>query len=420
MAFDNLIRLAQIENGLAMQEDVQALKTSYDALKVLTNISKGEDLGNYNVNELLVVLKATLDSITGGEGGSGGSGGGTGSLVEMQQQINIINNKVIKDVVKLELKVENNVIVMPDNYVDIEVNLDKSKTYPVYYLNNTVVFNETGGQLYFNFETKQFVGIPSKVDPNCKDPQHLTYVKIEENFAFKVFAIGSFTFVNLPADALLDNQEMTILAYNQVLNQIVVNLANNTELIAEIKTLISNEVIQQQITAITSVLEQRITAIEINGCKVSSEYISTVINDIDIATDIKVTSEKAVAIAIANASVNIKNEINANIVNVNDRLEALESVLEQVDKIEITDEAVKTEFTLSQVPNSFDITLNINGVEYFENEAFTADRAEKKVTWTATKENGGFDITRKLTPVVRVLYKVGEVMKYTPGESEES
>lgn len=415
----SLIKLAQIEDGLAMQDDVQALKTSYDALKVLTNISKGEDLGNYNVNELLVVLKATLDSITGSEGGSGGSGG-SGSLIEIQQQINIINNKVIKDVVKLQLQVVNNVIVMPDNYVDIEVNIDKSKTYPVYNIDNTVIFNENGGQLMFNFETKQFIGIPSKVDPNCKDPQHLTYVKIDTDFEFKVFAIGSFTFVNLPADALLDNQEMTILAYNQVLNQIIVNLSNNTELIAEIKTLISNEVIQQQITAITNVLEQRITAIEVNGCKVSNEYISTVINDVDIATDIKVTSEKAVAIAIANASVNIKNEINTNIVNVNDRLEALESMLEQVDRIEISDETVKTEFTLSKVPNSFDITLNINGVEYFENEAFTANRAEKKVTWTATKENGGFDITRKLTPVVRVLYKVGEVMEYTPGESEKS
>lgn len=413
MAFNNLVRLAQIEKGLSLEDDVNSLKISYDALKVLTNISKGEELGNYNVNELLIALKATIDSITTGEGGNGSSGG---SLGKLEQQINIINQKIIKDVVKVQISVVNNVIIMPDNLGTLVPNIDTSKYYPVYNIDNTVIFNETGGQLMFNFITNQFIGIPSIVDPNCKDGDQITYIKIENDFEFKVFAIGSFTFANLPTDALLDNQEMVILAYNQVLNQIIVNLSNNTELIQEIKVLISNEVIQQQIIAITNILEQRITNIENNGCKISNEYITTIINDIDIATDIKVTTEKAVAIAISNAAINIKNEINTNIINVNDRLEALEGMVEKIEKIAIIEQEAKTQFLLSEIPNEIAVELDINGVDYHENEAFTVDRQGKTVTWIATKAEGGFDITPRLTPMVRVIYKIGEVVKYTPGE----
>lgn len=240
MTLNHLIRWQQIKDGLQLKDDVESLKESYDALKVLTNIPKGEVLDNYNVNELLIVLKATVDSIVGD--------GNNGSLAE----------------------------------------------------------------------------------------------------------------------------------------------------------------IRRQIIAITNLLDQRITEIETNGCKVASQYISTVIRENGEATDSKVSSEKAVAAAIHTESVNIKHEINTEISNVNERLDALEGITDHVERIAIVGADVQTEFTLRHVPNALAVVLYINGVEYEEDDAFTVDRAAKKVTWTATKAECGFDITARLATFVKIKYKTGQ------------
>ena len=46
--------------------------------------------------------------------------------------------------------------------------------------------------------------------------------------------------------------------------------------------------------------------------------------------------------------------------------------------------AGQTTFTLDKVPNTRPISLGVNGIDYYENVSFTANRASKTVTWTDT------------------------------------
>ena len=51
MAFKPM--LSQIQGGVELRADVDTLKTSYDAAKVITTTSKGEGGGTYNADETL-------------------------------------------------------------------------------------------------------------------------------------------------------------------------------------------------------------------------------------------------------------------------------------------------------------------------------------------------------------------------------
>lgn len=46
--------------------------------------------------------------------------------------------------------------------------------------------------------------------------------------------------------------------------------------------------------------------------------------------------------------------------------------------------AGQTSFTLSQIPNDRPIVLGVNGLDYYENVSFTANRSSKTITWADT------------------------------------
>jgi len=85
----SLTNLSQIKGLKNLRGEVDLLLKSYDAAKVVTQIAKAEGEGNYNVEELLEVLKSKLDAIAGTEGEGQ-------SLDALKKAIDDLKNKPIK------------------------------------------------------------------------------------------------------------------------------------------------------------------------------------------------------------------------------------------------------------------------------------------------------------------------------------
>jgi chaperonin cofactor prefoldin len=93
----SLINLAQIKGGKQLQADLNSLLTSYEAGKVITSIAKNPEGDKYNVDELLLALKTSLDALT----GDGEEGGSVADQIEaaraaLQASIDLINEDLLE------------------------------------------------------------------------------------------------------------------------------------------------------------------------------------------------------------------------------------------------------------------------------------------------------------------------------------
>lgn len=88
----SLTNLSQIKGLKSLRGEVNLLLKSYDAAKVVTQIAEAEGEGNYNVEELLEVLKSKLDAIT-GESGEGQS------LDALKKAIDELKNKELAGII---------------------------------------------------------------------------------------------------------------------------------------------------------------------------------------------------------------------------------------------------------------------------------------------------------------------------------
>ena len=436
----SLMNLSQIKGGKKLQSDVQALLTSYDAAKVLTKIAKGADAaaGNYNVEELLTELRTNLATIT-------GTTTSTATIGSLDAAIKALQNKKVKDVVRMELPVAEGKATLPTDLDTKVPGLDKTVKLPAYTVDNDVLFNEKGEQLVVDLSTGAFNGTPSVLDEDA------SAAKTDGSFVYKattvdkvkVFPAGEWKLTDLPSDALLDNDEIQLIAYKKAINKIIVELAKDKGIIDAVKTQIGTKAVQDQLNDATAALQTKIDAkaditdvysVDDNGAKtalyrkvadaVKMEDLDTDLQDVIktaaipnvfdpssliaedakkldksnvvastvdtkaagyVPSDDKVLSEKAVLAALANVG------------------EAVEHV---TDKIAVTAEASSPvmEFTLSKTPTDDKVTLYINHCPYFEGDDFTVDRAAKKATWTLTEANEGFDVDKDLTNAVYFVY----------------
>ena len=426
----SLMNLSQIKGGKKLQSDVQALLTSYDAAKVLTKIAKGADAaaGNYNVEELLTELRTNLAKITGTATGS------TATVSDLDTAVKALQDKKVKDVVRMEFAVAEGKATIPET-----VKL------PVYTVDNDVLFNEKGEQLVVDLSTGAFNGTPSVLDEDA------SAAKTDGSFVYKAatvdkvkaFPTGEWKLSDLPSDALLDNDEIQLIAYKKAINKIIVELAKDKGIIDAVKTQIGTKAVQDQLNDATAALQTKIDAkadttdvysVDDKGVKtplfrktsdaLKMEDLDTDLQDVIktaaipnvfdpssliaedakkldksnvvastvdtkaagyVPSDDKVLSEKAVLAALANVG------------------DAVEHV---TDKIAVTAEASApvTEFALSKTPTDDKVVLYINHCPYFEGDDFTVDRAAKKATWTLTEANEGFNIDKDLTNAVYFVY----------------
>ena len=450
-----LIHLSQILGGKALEQNVQSLLTSYQAYKVLTDISKGEGLGVYNVNELLTSLKTVVDAQL-GEGAGSVDDRIQAAKDDLQAKVDLINGKAIKDIVRLTgtFAVAGGTATL-DQAVETAVpGIDTSKPYGLYYsATNKPVLGADGLQVKYDFATGQLVGVPSIADPADIDPTNgVSYIPVAADFAFKVFPVGSFTFETLPVDYLLDNAELAAVSYDQAIDKIVTDLAQDQQLIDSIKALVGTETVQNQITAITGALETRLgvaegkldvlmgadtvegsiakavkdavaaeaalreaadtananaVAAEATRAQAAEAALQQAIDDEEgarLAADAALQSNLDALGATVEANRKTAHNSDQNILHDIALINAVKPVLDKVTVA--TDEQILIQLT--KTPTADPVIMYVNGQVYFETDAFTVDRVLNQITWTFRAINGGFDLLTNFDVVVS--YKNAEAV----------
>lgn len=252
MAFKPM--LSQIQGGVELRADVDTLKTSYDAAKVITTTSKGEDGGTYNADELLTKIQTDITSLD------------SKTQQAIKDAVDAVKNKVVKDVVRIQVEATYSAgdgegsynVQLPEDFDTKVPSANKETPVPVYELDNTAVIDETGNQITINLTDGTLSGYPCEVDEAASAGGTTVYKKRTESFDIKFFPVGTFTLDTLSEDYMLDNQELQLLSYDQAINKIITDLAQDQSLIDKISKLVGEEAVAEQIAEKTAELQSQI------------------------------------------------------------------------------------------------------------------------------------------------------------------
>lgn len=274
MAFKPM--LSQIQGGVELRADVDTLKTSYDASKVITTTSKGEDGGTYNADELLTKIQTDITSLD------------SKTQQAIKDAVDAVKNKVVKDVVRIQVEATYSAgdgegsynVQLPEDFDTKVPSANKETPVPVYELDNNAVIDETGAQITINLTDGTLSGYPCEVDEAASAGGTTVYKKRTESFDIKFFPVGTFTLDTLSEDYMLDNQELQLLSYDQAINKIITNLAQDQSLIDKISTLVGEEAVAEQIKKKTDALQNQIDTLNgtVSGHTTSLADIATYVN----------------------------------------------------------------------------------------------------------------------------------------------
>lgn len=274
MAFKPM--LSQIQGGVELRADVDTLKTSYDAAKVITTTSKGEGGGTYNADELLTKIQTDITSLD------------SKTQKAIKTAVDAIKNKVVKDVVRIQVEATYSAgdgegsynVQLPEDFDTKVPSANKETPVPVYELDNNAVIDETGAQITINLTDGALSGYPCEVDEAASAGGTTVYKKRTESFDIKFFPVGTFTLDTLSEDYMLDNQELQLLSYDQAINKIITNLAQDQSLIDKISALVGEEAVAEQIKEKTDALQNQINTLNgtVSGHTTSLADIATYVN----------------------------------------------------------------------------------------------------------------------------------------------
>ena len=274
MAFKPM--LSQIQGGVELRTDVDTLKTSYDAAKVITSTSKDEDGGTYNADELLTKIQTDITSLD------------SKTQQAIKDAVDAVKNKVVKDVVRIQVEATYSAgdgegsysITLPEDFDTKVPSANKETPVSVYELDNTAVIDETGNQITINLTDGTLSGYPCEVDEAASAGGTTVYKKRTESFDIKFFPVGTFTLDTLSEDYMLDNQELQLLSYDQAINKIITNLAQDQSLIDKISALVGEEAVAEQIKEKTDALQNQIDTLNgtVSGHTTSLADIATYVN----------------------------------------------------------------------------------------------------------------------------------------------
>lgn len=274
MAFKPM--LSQIQGGVELRTDVDTLKTSYDAAKVITSTSKDEDGGTYNADELLTKIQTDITSLD------------SKTQQAIKDAVDAVKNKVVKDVVRIQVEATYSAgdgegsysVTLPEDFDTKVPSANKETPVSVYELDNTAVIDETGNQITINLTDGTLSGYPCEVDEAASAGGTTVYKKRTESFAIKFFPVGTFTLDTLSEDYMLDNQELQLLSYDQAINKIITNLAQDQSLIDKISALVGEEAVAEQIKEKTDALQNQIDTLNgtVSGHTTSLADIATYVN----------------------------------------------------------------------------------------------------------------------------------------------
>lgn len=274
MAFKPM--LSQIQGGVELRTDVDTLKTSYDAAKVITTTSKGEGGGTYNADELLTKIQTDITSLD------------SKTQEAIKTAVDAIKNKVVKDVVRIQVEATYSAgdgegsynVQLPEDFDTKVPSANKETPVSVYELDNTAVIDETGNQITINLTDGTLSGYPCEVDEAASAGGTTVYKKRTKSFYIKFFPVGTFTLDTLSEDYMLDNQELQLLSYDQAINKIITNLAQDQSLIDKISALVGEEAVAEQIKEKTDALQNQIDTLNgtVSGHTTSLADIATYVN----------------------------------------------------------------------------------------------------------------------------------------------
>ncbi len=274
MAFKPM--LSQIQGGVELRADVDTLKTSYDAAKVITTTSKGEGGGTYNADELLTKIQTDITSLD------------SKTQKAIKTAVDAIKNKVVKDVVRIQVEATYSAgdgegsynVQLPEDFDTKVPSANKETPVPVYELDNNAVIDGTGAQITINLTDGTLSGYPCEVDEAASADGTTVYKKRTESFDIKFFPVGTFTLDTLSEDYMLDNQELQLLSYDQAINKIITNLAQDQSLIDKISALVGEEAVAEQIKEKTDALQNQIDTLNgtVSGHTTSLADIATYVN----------------------------------------------------------------------------------------------------------------------------------------------
>ena len=274
MAFKPM--LSQIQGGVELRADVDTLKTSYDAAKVITTTSKGGDGGTYNADELLTKIQTDITSLD------------SKTQEAIKTAVDAIKNKVVKDVVRIQVEATYSAgdgegsysVTLPEDFDTKVPSANKETPVSVYELDNTAVIDGTGNQITINLTDGTLSGYPCEVDEAASAGGTTVYKKRTESFDIKFFPVGTFTLDTLSEDYMLDNQELQLLSYDQAINKIITNLAQDQSLIDKISALVGEEAVAEQIKEKTDALQNQIDTLNgtVSGHTTSLADIATYVN----------------------------------------------------------------------------------------------------------------------------------------------
>lgn len=290
-----LIKRNQIDGLVAMKALLDNINASYPALKVTTSVIKtpetsvgAGDQVYYTGEELLEELKANVDGIL--------NGGEDLNLPELARRIQQLNaelnggeyydtengtqtllgfkNKAIQDVVRVNFTWDGTTATATDATLAADEHLDNGQTsLPAYSASGQPIVGVSGATVTFNYNTKTFSAAPYVLDIDATKAsggidnvtgQVIAGQAVYAAFtgSFKVFPTGTWTLETLPTTALLDNNEMQMVAYDQALQKIAIQIATDKQLIDRVEEAIGEVAIQDAIKNATEVIDSRLDRLE--------------------------------------------------------------------------------------------------------------------------------------------------------------
>lgn len=223
--------------NIPRMEHLVATANQVDAGKVLTDIQKpGENAGFYNVNESLAQLAKDIQKET-------------DARKDVNKDFEKLKQHKIKDMVRLQLDLSYNNADLPDDLDILVPGLDKTKPLPVYKTDNSILYDEEGNQLTIDMNSGALSGKPCVLDEDAtakaKDGKNI--YKEADITTVKIFPIGEWSLGTLPAEALLDNDELQVIAYKDIMNKLVVDLARDENILTAVQERISSKAIDDAI-----------------------------------------------------------------------------------------------------------------------------------------------------------------------------
>lgn len=421
---NHLINLNQISGGKALQDAIAAIQIAYPASKVTTTVTK-DGTNMYSADDLLGYLKTAVDA----NNSTVIDSKIAAAVAVVQTAVDAIDNKQIKDKVKLQISSYTNLV--PTFNVSDETIYSKLTTgvaYNVYDDNNLPVIDKNKANVTVTFNsdsTRVLSALPAVENKVVTTPSI-----VDESVTIAADGIT----LQLANERIVegsvvvkDSASVLIAASNYYVNDvsggIVFKATHTGSYKVSYQHTVTNFTYTEQATQ--STLTWKVFPVGVfKFSELSNDYLldndelnliyyNNALNNLtdQVAKSTDIVNEIIQTLGttgIQNALLALTNGLNStiatNTANITTNTNDIATNAAKIDNVlnekndQFAPTAITTDFSLSAVPLN-KVKCYINGMLYKEGSHFTVDRTTivstkytPKLTWTFTLANGGFDL----------------------------